>query len=310
MKKLPLLLFLILSAGICFSQQIAFKGEKTWFDGSLYRIQIGAYKNTGNAERAFALLKNSGLDPQYGEDRQLRRVVLNRVRARDIPRFADTIRELGFREVWITRENTISEKWEIDDPDSKYASFEFNDSSNYIVVETSQNRNNPVVHFGDYTIHDRHTIELQKLGLLNIQSSDNTGVSFSFTEEGNTQPIRYEGKKAEPVSTSVQTGLFSKVWKIVSVDEVVVEPGSEHDKTFLFSIAGTYLVTDSHGNTAIAQWRWKDTDEIDFQYSWDRWADYGNCTVEILNSSEMVVVDSTYGSYMPTPQRLRLVPFH
>ena len=105
MKKISLALLLILQTAICFPQQISFKGEKTWLDGNLYRIQVGAYTNPANAQRAFTLLKNGGLNPQYGEDRRLRRVMLNRVKARDIPAVIDKLKVMGFREVWITSEN-------------------------------------------------------------------------------------------------------------------------------------------------------------------------------------------------------------
>ena len=304
MKKLSLILLLAAAAGICFSQQISFRGETTWHDGNLYRIQVGAYGSQINAERAFASLRNSGFEPQYEDYRHLRRVMINRIGARDIPAVVEKIRGLNFREVWITRENAIIEKWDIGDPGSKYASFEFNGSNNYIVVENSSN---PSVHFGDYIMHDRNVIELLKLGLLTIESSADNRINFSFAEEDGKM-IRYEGKKADPVSASKQTSLFSSVWKVASVDGIDIEPGWEDDKTVLFSAAGTYLVTDSEGNAEVAQWRWNDADETEFQYSWDRWTEYGVCAVESLSPLELVFLDHTYGGYRKTPRRYRLIP--
>ena len=104
MKTLLPILLLVTAAGFCFSQPISFKGETTWHDGNFYRIQIGAYANQRNAERTFAMLRNGGLDPQYGEYRQLKRVMITRVRARDIPTIIARLQALGIREVWITRE--------------------------------------------------------------------------------------------------------------------------------------------------------------------------------------------------------------
>ena len=76
-----------------------------------------------------------------------------------------------------TAENTISEKWDIEAQDSAFTSFEFNRDQHYIAVENDTNR---TVHFGEYSMPQIDVIDLENLGTIVINSSDTSGVDFSF----------------------------------------------------------------------------------------------------------------------------------
>jgi len=67
----------------------------------LYRIQVGAYSVPRNAVDAFVRLRNAGLSPAYEQNGDFYRVVLAGLRASDIPAIAQTLGNVGFREVMI-----------------------------------------------------------------------------------------------------------------------------------------------------------------------------------------------------------------
>jgi rare lipoprotein A len=66
--------------------------------GGKYRIQVGAYKQPGNATAAFDKLKAAGLSPAYEKYGELYRVVLSGIRPEDIKTVTEKISSAGFRE--------------------------------------------------------------------------------------------------------------------------------------------------------------------------------------------------------------------
>jgi len=70
-------------------------------DSRLYQIQVGAFKQAANAERAFQRLKNVSLNPIYEKYRDFTRVIVARIKAGDVPFYLEKIRNAGFSEVFI-----------------------------------------------------------------------------------------------------------------------------------------------------------------------------------------------------------------
>jgi len=70
----------------------------------LYRLQVGSYRIPRNATDAFEKLRKAGLDPSYEQYGEFYRVVLAGIRAGDIPSIAQTLGNIGYREVVIRNE--------------------------------------------------------------------------------------------------------------------------------------------------------------------------------------------------------------
>jgi hypothetical protein len=72
----------------------------------LYGIQVGAYRETANAEKAFNSLREAGLNPVYVNHNGLKRVIVPGIRARHIRLLLDVIRSAGFNSVWLEEDST------------------------------------------------------------------------------------------------------------------------------------------------------------------------------------------------------------
>ncbi|MDR2476571.1 MAG: SPOR domain-containing protein [Treponema sp.] len=72
----------------------------------LYQIQVGAFKNIQNAERAFAKLKSVSFNPIYDNHLDFTRVIITGISARDIESCLNKIKPLGFGEIWIKEDST------------------------------------------------------------------------------------------------------------------------------------------------------------------------------------------------------------
>jgi hypothetical protein len=101
--------FIILPA-LCFSQ------ENTTFNiigkipsienTKLYQIQVGAFKDIQNAERAFTKLTNASLNPVYDTYGDFTRVLVTGISTKDMETSLNKLKMLGFREVWIKEDIT------------------------------------------------------------------------------------------------------------------------------------------------------------------------------------------------------------
>jgi hypothetical protein len=151
---------------------------------------------------------------------------------------------------------SISAKWNISDPDSRYASFEFQTDGTYIVAEyadvshagrTVQLRasslgevklpaspfyrlaggGKPVtraadtrqmtIHVGKYTIQGT-VIVLTDLGMIERFAVIADEFSFTFKPEGALESVAYVGAKAnESVSDSNRTTLLCRMWEIEKI---------------------------------------------------------------------------------------------
>jgi cell division septation protein DedD len=70
----------------------------------VYRVQVGAFSNTGNAQQCFNRLKSAGFTPFYEQYGSLYRVVLTGIQAADMAGVIRRLEAAGFREAWIREE--------------------------------------------------------------------------------------------------------------------------------------------------------------------------------------------------------------
>ena len=70
----------------------------------IYRLQVGSYRLSDEAVRAFNKLKGVGLNPAYEKYEDYTRVVFTGIWADDVPRCAELIGAAGFREIWCRKE--------------------------------------------------------------------------------------------------------------------------------------------------------------------------------------------------------------
>ncbi|MDR3286775.1 MAG: hypothetical protein LBT27_04975 [Prevotellaceae bacterium] len=182
--------------------------------------------------------------------------------------------------------STISAKWDVSSQ-TNYASFEFNKDGNYIVVEnptaTSGNitqaaaATEPTVHFGKYQITD-NVVKLVGLGTMVVTGIVGSQINFNFATDANPElKLDYTAIKAPNVANSAKTDLFCRTWKITAETEKVNGVESIPARSFLgctalFSHAGTYLMNYQDGTPPeLALWKWKNTTETEFYYSWKNW---------------------------------------
>jgi cell division septation protein DedD len=70
----------------------------------VYRVQLGAFSNTGLAEKCFNRLKSAGFTPYYEQFGSLYRVVITGVTAADMAGVVQRLEAAGFSEAWIREE--------------------------------------------------------------------------------------------------------------------------------------------------------------------------------------------------------------
>lgn len=194
---------------------------------------------------------------------------------------------------------TVSGKWVVEGA-GEYQSFEFNESGNYIIVRNTPGSSlyqNPVaktdeqiVFFGSFTIANNRILNLSDFGTIKDISIDGDIITFTLLVNGNpNKELRIHAVKQDEMPQSTRTELLCRTWELVTLDgENVV--GTHYELTVVFSAAGTYFVSfvnpadeDSGG---LAQWKWKDEDEVTFCYSWEGAPECdGYNSVEILELS-------------------------
>lgn len=196
------------------------------------------------------------------------------------------------------KKETISSKWEIEN--SNYKSFEFNKDGNYIVVKNASasksksQKNEENILLGEYEIIDDKTINLIDFGQIIISNIDETKMDFTIVDNKTTTTIEVSSTKIEKISSSTNTDLLCRSWKMTEVNgEDVV--GTKYELTVIFSQAGTYFVEltnptpDTEGG--LAEWKWKNTSEDKMCYSWEN---EPNCDVDtsvsIVELTENVLV--------------------
>ena len=257
-----------------------------------YEIQVGAFSVEKNTEQALSQLRKNALNPVREQYLNLTRVMIKGIPADQVTNYLVILKQAGFNEV-IIRENiviSIAEKWEINTPDSDFESFEFNHDMNYIAIE-----NDGDVRFGGYTMPNQNTINMDKLGTVNITSNDDD-VGFTFApidEPGRT--INLSAVKTEAIPPSQELDLFCRTWKVINCTR------SESIGNYMFiSNAGTYFFTTPDGEAnSLSRWRWHDDSHTEFEYSHDNWAHYGRAKITDLTQNSLGFFDPGYNSIIP-----------
>jgi len=97
-----------------------------------------------------------------------------------------------------------------------------------------------------------------------------------------------ETVEAEPTPEMPEFDIFCKTWSIVNSDK------TDYIKYFMtFSNDGTFLITNTRGETSVAKWRWYDKYKA-FEYSHDNWQNYGRATIHQLNQNSLIFNDPGY----------------
>ena len=267
-----------------------------WDSPKLYQIQVGAYRVTRNADDAYYRLIIGGMNPSRESYLDLTRVVLKGIPANEVMHYLIKMKMSGFNEVFIRedpRGMTISEKWEINSPDSEYSSFEFNHDKNYIAVENNYERR---ARFGEYNISERDIINLDDLGTIKIKSDTETDISFSFIPlDEPEREMDFSAVKAETIPESPELDLLCRTWRTVyCTDEDYI------DSLLFISVAGTYFFTFPDGSAnSLSQWRWYDEKKEDFEYSHQNWERYGRAKIIELNKNSLELFDPGYSRTVP-----------
>jgi len=244
---------------------------------------------------------------------------------------------------------TISAKWEINDPKSTYSSFEFSKDGNYIVIknmnlssnrsgfvispekllgmETNENEsatrasdsNLSPIHLGTYKIEGDKII-LSGFGTLEVISITAEEFSFYFTLEATGEKGQYQANKSVAVASSSRTDMLCRTWIFdkITIDETLVSAKDKKELieeygqnwkanfekemnqelkqsqvTVLFSKAGTYLVLyngELGGESGLSEWKWANSEETAFYYSWDNWRYTGGpVPIKELTNKRLVV---------------------
>jgi len=182
MRRLILITHLLFISFYCFAQQnlpgkiIGKIPDKN--SAKKYEIQVGAFTIEENTEQALSQLRENALNPGREQYLHFTRVMIKGIPAGQVTNYLVILKQAGFNEV-IIRENTvisISEKQEINTPDSDFESFESDHDSHYTTIENDEE--NPV-HFGGYTTPNKDSINMDNLDVVDITDNDDD-IGFTF----------------------------------------------------------------------------------------------------------------------------------
>jgi hypothetical protein len=165
------------------------------------------------------------------------------------------------------------------------------------------------IHYGTYTING-NVITLSGFGVLNIILITVEEFTFSFTLTADGETGEYTANlSAPPISESARTKMLCKAWQIdaLDIDEDAVPDLDKDDYiaaygpdwkdsiinhqshliggTVLFSRAGTYLVLYVDEEAGLSEWKWTNSQETAFYYSWNNWQN--NWQNNIVQISEL-----------------------
>lgn len=192
-------------------------------------------------------------------------------------------------------------KWIDNNANSKFASFEFNKSGNYIIVENVINRSisEQKTYFGIYKIAGDSTIVLSDLGTIKVLNATEGTVALEITLTGISTSLAFNGSKKENMKVTTKTELFCRTWKFVKKNGETVKGTEYEDGIVLFSKAGTYFTEFPYGERddiegISAFWKWKPgTNESQFFYSWDGSFEDNDdfVTIDVLTNTSLKITD-------------------
>ena len=104
-SKLSIFILFIFFGNLCFAQDNTnfriFGRIPATSDQRLFQIQVGAFLQESNAQRAYERLRQAALNPVFERFNNLTRVMVTGINAREIMDYIDIIRLAGFDEVLI-----------------------------------------------------------------------------------------------------------------------------------------------------------------------------------------------------------------
>lgn len=199
-------------------------------------------------------------------------------------------------------------KWDIDDKNSPYESFEFTEQGYYIVVEKKNTHSNKQqaflarensllanVHHGKFRI-DNGKVVLEDFGEIKEIEFDAENFRISFTYDGTEFSASGTAE-----NTSQNTAKLSRVWILqkVTTDEAGTTASTgvtTRNLTAMWSKAGTYLVIynnqnglATNANASLSEWEWTDEAGGVFAYSWDNWQTKKDINIVTVNDENLII---------------------
>jgi len=258
---------------------------------------VGAFLYARNAADTYNTLKNNGYNAYFENYQELTRVIATGIPAKEITVSLEKLKKLGFDSVIIREESgghTISEKWIITEPESRFASFEFNQDSSYIAAERQAEASSPFIHFGEYIMPRHDQINMIDLGTLHIEKRNGDDIDLSFSPVNEPEArTAFSAVKEKPMPNTPETDLFTRTWVVTNTN---MEEEERIGMIFLFSINGTYLVSRPDGTSFTSHWRWYNDEREEIEYSHDNWRSYGRATVNTLRQELLIIDDPGFNS--------------
>jgi len=185
----------------------------------------------------------------------------------------------------IINENTLSSKWETNAL-TGIQSIELNKSNSYIVVEKNQNSSDEI-YYGTYEVVSASEVSLSNYGtLLDIELLEEK-LNFTLQKITGESETYHSQKAPEVISASVESDLLSQTWKLIKIDDELVE-GTTEEVHVIFSQSGTYFVSKIYYESHfVSQWMWQDDQEMVLCYSHD-----GEPICE-ENENEVIILELT-----------------
>ena len=97
--------------------------------------------------------------------------------------------------------------------------------------------------------------------------------------------VEAEEPETAPEPRNIDRDVLCRTWKIVNSNK-----GDYIGYIMVFSDDGTYLITNTTGETFVAKWRWHD-EHAAFEYTHDNWRSYGRVSVHGLDQGSLTFND-------------------
>ena len=93
----------------------------------------------------------------------------------------------------------------------------------------------------------------------------------------------------EETPEPIDRDILCRTWVIVKSDT-----GKYTEYIMIFSDDGTYLITNTNGESYLANWRWYSDEHEGFEYTHNNWQSYGRVIIQKLNQSSLIFIDPGY----------------
>jgi len=133
-----------------------------------------------------------------------------------------------------------------------------------------------------------YLVKIKQLGFDEVIIREDT-TQYTVIEEPDPEPEEEIIFEEEPEIITeppkIDRDIFCRTWRIVNSDK------TEYIGYFmLFSNDGSYLITNTKGETTVAKWRW-DKQLTTFEYTHDNWRSYGRVDISELDKNSLIFTD-------------------